>query len=79
MEASTVVKSVTGVHTKVCTYGQGSNYMPFRILLRGHKKDCYILSFYLQELEKLTLKAPNKNRSRRYFNFLLLSFEENKA
>ena len=26
----------------------------------------------------LTIKAPNKNRSRRHFN-LLLSFEENKA
>ena len=27
----------------------------------------------------LTLKAPNKNCSRRHFNFLLLSLEENKA
>ena len=27
----------------------------------------------------LTLKAPNKNCSRPHFNFLLLSFEENKA
>ena len=27
----------------------------------------------------LTLKAPNKNCSRRHFNFLLLSFEENNA
>ena len=27
----------------------------------------------------LTLKAPNKNCSRRHFNFLLLSFEENKV
>ena len=27
----------------------------------------------------LTLKAPNKNCSRRHFNFLILSFEENKA
>ena len=27
----------------------------------------------------LTLKAPNKNCSRRQYNFLLLSFEENKA
>ena len=27
----------------------------------------------------LTLKTPNKNCSRRHFNFLLLSFEENKA
>ena len=25
-----------------------------------------------------TLKAPNKNSSRRHFNFLLLSFEENR-
>ena len=33
------------------------------------------LSFFLG----LTLKAPNKNCSRRHFNFLLLSFEENKA
>ena len=29
--------------------------------------------------QELTLKAKNKNCSRRYFNFLLLSFEENKA
>ena len=27
----------------------------------------------------LTLKAPNKNCSRRHFNFLFLSFKENKA
>ena len=27
----------------------------------------------------LTLKAPNKNCSRQHFNFLLLSFKENKA
>ena len=27
----------------------------------------------------VTLKAPRKNCSRRYFNFLLLSFEENNA
>ena len=27
----------------------------------------------------LTLKAPNKNCSRRHFNLLLLSFKENKA
>ena len=26
----------------------------------------------------ITLKAPNKNCSRQHFNFLLLSFEENK-
>ena len=30
-------------------------------------------------LHYLTLKAPNKNCSSRHFNFLLLSFEENKA
>ena len=29
--------------------------------------------------EELTFKVPNKNCSRRHFNFLLLSFEENKA
>ena len=27
----------------------------------------------------LPLKAPNKTCSRRHFNFLILSFEENKA
>ena len=27
----------------------------------------------------LTLKAPNKNCSRRHFNFFILSLEENKA
>ena len=30
-------------------------------------------------VHSLTLKAPNKNCSRRHFNFLLLSFKENKA
>ena len=30
-------------------------------------------------IEPITLKAPNKNCSRRYFNFLLLFFEENKT
>ena len=30
-------------------------------------------------VNSLTLKALNKNCSRRHFNFLLLSFEENKA
>ena len=30
-------------------------------------------------LTTLTLKVPNKDRSRRHFDFLLLSFEENKA
>ena len=29
-------------------------------------------------LKRLTLKAPIKNCSRRHFNFLLLSFEENR-
>ena len=33
----------------------------------------------LQNLTSLTLKAPNKNCNRRHFNFLFLSFEENKA
>ena len=27
----------------------------------------------------LTIKAPNENCSRRHFDFLLLSFDENKA
>ena len=30
-------------------------------------------------INKQTLKAPNKNYSRRHFNFVLLSFEENKT
>ena len=30
-------------------------------------------------IDMLTLKALNKNCSRRHFNFLLLSFEENKT
>ena len=33
----------------------------------------------VKKVYSLTLKAPNKNCSRRHFNFLLLSFEENKA
>ena len=31
------------------------------------------------KLTTLTLKVPNKNCSRQHFNFLLLSFKENKA
>ena len=31
------------------------------------------------QIAPLNLKAPNKNCSRRHFNFLLLSLEENKA
>ena len=38
----------------------------------------FILFEYV-DCKMLTLKAPNKNCSRRHFNFLLLSFEENKA
>ena len=37
-----------------------------------------ILFYYRTNAVYLTLKAP-KNRSRRHFNFLLLSSEENKA
>ena len=36
-------------------------------------------AFLVNYVTILTLKAPNKNYSRRHFNFLLLSFEENKA
>ena len=36
------------------------------------------LSYY-KSVATLTLKAPNKNCSRRHFNFSLLSFEKNKA
>ena len=32
-----------------------------------------------EKCDFLNFKAPNKNCSRRHFNFLLLSFEENKA
>ena len=32
-----------------------------------------------ESLLKLTLKAPNKNCSRRHFNFLLLPFKDNTA
>ena len=31
------------------------------------------------KVKSLTFKGPNKNCSRRHFNFLLSSFEENKA
>ena len=34
---------------------------------------------HVNQLRHLTLKAPNKNCSRQHFNFLLLSFEENKG
>ena len=37
-----------------------------------------IVSRYIY-IYQLTLKVPNKNCSRQHFNFLLLSFEENKA
>ena len=33
-------------------------------------------AFLAPKIKILTLKAPNKNCSRRHFNFLLLSFEE---
>ena len=33
----------------------------------------------LKIVDSLTLKVPNKNCSRRHFDFLLLSFQENKA
>ena len=32
-----------------------------------------------KQYKHLTLKTPNKNYRRRHFNFLVLSFEENKA
>ena len=35
--------------------------------------------YWVQSQPAITLKAPNKNCSRRHFKFLLLSFEENKA
>ena len=39
-----------------------------------------MIYFYMeQDRQILTLKAPHKNCSSRNFNFLLLSFEENKA
>ena len=39
--------------------------------LSEHKLVCKFIFF--------TLKVPNKNCSRRHFNFLLISFKENKA
>ena len=40
----------------------------------------HCLPFYtLPPLQVLTLKALNKNCSRRHFNFLLSSFKENKT
>ena len=38
-----------------------------------------VASIVSLKIQILTLKAPNKNCSRRHFNFFLLSFEENKA
>ena len=38
-----------------------------------------VLAHFENPNETLTLKAPNKNCSRRHFNFFLLSLEENKA
>ena len=42
-------------------------------------RDKTLYSGILVDICLLTLKAPNQNCSRRHFNFLLLSFEENKA
>ena len=53
------------------------------IQMKGHNT-CFEANstdtiFNYHQILILTLKAPNKNCSRRHFNFLLLSFEENKA
>ena len=42
-------------------------------------KNISALILYTCILEDLTLGAPNKNCSRRHFNFLLLCLEENRA
>ena len=39
----------------------------------------FMISVFDSSIIYLTLKAPSKNCSRRHFNFLLLSFKENKA
>ena len=65
--------------------------MEFLILVSVYNKTKSLLNFRHQIYQEftvlhrccsdreLTLKAPNKNCSRRHYNFLLLSFEENKA
>ena len=45
---------------------------------KGFRKDCANSTICIFHIWNLTLKAPNKNCSRWHFNFLLLSFEENK-
>ena len=50
------------------------NLHKLNVSLSGESTVCRGIKYVLQTL---TLKAANKNCSRRYFNYLLLSFEEN--
>ena len=59
------------LHTKVVILFHIILKTTFSFMLISRETHC--------EGQLLTLKAPNKNCSRRHFNFLLLSFEENKV
>ena len=43
------------------------------------RRDSDYWVIHTEERDALTIKAPNKNCSRRHFIFLLLSFEEKRA
>ena len=54
------------------------------VLLQKHSQQPLVVTELIDLVSlpyflSLTLKVPNKNCSRQHFNFLLLSFEENKA
>ena len=72
--------------------GKMDHHIDHRIKLPGYEKYKTIVLYYnfpdgiqtvsiiiLHKTPKLTLKAPNQNCSRRHFNFLLLSFQENRT
>ena len=51
----------------------------YQIIYKVEETPLINSGFIVQAVLALTLKAPNKNCSRRHFDFLILSFEENKA
>ena len=67
-EDSSCSYNLIGPHNNLQTKSTGHEFSHFTCLIGTWKIKV-----------TLTLKAPNKNCSRRHFNFLLLSFKENKA
>ena len=70
----TIVGSLTFMSRKTKSY---SGDLSMILITSEPDQESDMPTFLLLDL--VTLKAPNKNCSRRQFKFLLLSFEENKA